>query len=103
MDPIQHLQLELAKFAKDRHWERFHSPKNLSMALSVEASELLEHFQWLTEEESRQLNPDKLQEVRDEMADVFLYLLQMSIQLDVDLAQAARDKLLKNAIKYPAP
>jgi dCTP diphosphatase len=92
----------LRKFVADRDWDQFHSPKNLSMALSVEASELMEHFQWLTEDESRRLPPEKLSAVRDEMADVLVYLVRLADKLDVDLLQAAAQKIEKNALKYPA-
>jgi len=92
----------LRQFAKDRDWDQFHSPKNLSMALSVEASELLEHFQWLTEEQSAELEGKKRNEVAEEMADVFLYLLRMADKLDIDLLEEANKKIVKNAEKYPA-
>jgi dCTP diphosphatase len=92
----------LRQFAAERDWDQFHSPKNLAIALSVEASELLEHFQWLTEAQSIALPPDKLEEVRDEMADVLLYLVRLADKLDVDLVDAAEKKMAKNAQKYPA-
>ena len=92
----------LRKFVAERDWDQFHSPKNLSMALSVEASELMEHFQWLTEEQSRSLAPEKLAQVRDEMADVLVYLVRLADKLDVDLLEAAKQKIEKNALKYPA-
>ena len=92
----------LRKFVAERDWDKFHSPKNLAMALSVEAAELLEHFQWLSEEQSRKLTPEKLAEVRDEMADVLVYLVRLADKLDVDLLDAAAKKIEKNALKYPA-
>ena len=92
----------LRKFVAERDWDKFHSPKNLAMALSVEASELMEHFQWLTEEESRRLPPEKFNAVRDEMADVLVYLVRLADKLDVDLLEAAAQKIEKNALKYPA-
>lgn len=98
---IQTLTQALRDFASAREWERFHSPKNLASALVVEAAELLEHFQWMTEEQSRQPAPDKVAEIGAEAADVFLYLLQLCDKLDIDLAQAARAKMLVNAQKYP--
>ena len=102
MDPtIQSLTEALRRFAAERDWEQFHSPKNLAAALTVEAAELLEQFQWLTEDQSRQLDETKLAAVRHELADVFLYLLQLADKLNVDLAAAARDKLQVNAHKYP--
>lgn len=101
MKDIQSLKLALRDFASARDWAQFHSPKNLATALTVEAAELLEHFQWLTEEQSRALSPDKLTDVADEMADVMLYLVQLADKLDVDLLKAASDKLAKNEDRYP--
>jgi len=101
-DPLAILQQELRKFVAERDWDQFHSPKNLAMALSVEAAELLENFQWLREEDSRRLAPDRLEKVRQEMADVFIYLLRLSDKLEVDLLAAARDKMKLNAQRYPA-
>jgi dCTP diphosphatase len=98
---LQSLTQALRDFAKARDWEQFHSPKNLAAALTVEASELLEHFQWLTEEQSRDLPAAKQAEVAAEAADVLLYLLQLCDKLGIDLAQAARQKLVVNAEKYP--
>jgi dCTP diphosphatase len=100
-DPLLALRDALRVFARDRDWEPFHTPKNLAAALSVEASELLEPFQWLTDAQSASLPPETLEAVRMEMADVLLYLVRLADTLDVDLAQAARDKLLINAVKYP--
>ena len=96
------LRDKLRTFVAERDWDQFHSPKNLAMALSVEASELLEHFQWLTEDQSRRLPPEKLDQVRDEMADVLVYLVRLADKLDVDLLDAAQKKIEKNALKYPA-
>lgn len=101
-DSLKNLQQALLEFSNARDWEKFHSPKNLSMALSVEVAELLEHFQWSTEEESRLLQGEKLVEVSEEVADVLLYLLQICNQLNIDPVDAAQKKLLKNAVKYPA-
>jgi len=98
---IESLTQALRRFAAERDWEQFHSPKNLASALTVEAAELLEQFQWLTEDQSRQLGHAKLAAVRHELADVFLYLLQLADKLNVDLAAAAREKLALNAQKYP--
>ena len=92
----------LRQFAAERDWDQFHSPKNLAIALSVEAAELLEHFQWLTEAQAGALPPAKLDEVRDEMADVLVYLVRLADKLDVDLLAAAAQKIEKNALKYPA-
>jgi NTP pyrophosphatase (non-canonical NTP hydrolase) len=96
------LQQRLAAFAAARDWDQFHSPKNLAMALSVEAAELVEEFQWLTEEQSRRLDAERRERVRLELADVFIYLLRMADKLDVDLMRAADDKIALNEQKYPA-
>jgi NTP pyrophosphatase (non-canonical NTP hydrolase) len=99
---LKSLVQALRDFAQARDWEPYHSPKNLASALSVEAAELLEHFQWLTEAQSRSLDAEKRAEVGAEMADVFLYLLQLADKLGIDLVDAARSKMLVNAQKYPA-
>jgi dCTP diphosphatase len=91
----------LRDFAKERDWDQFHTPKNLACALSVEAAELLEHFQWLTDAQSQTLEADKQAEVAAEVADVFLYLLQLCDKLGIDLIAAAKRKMLVNAEKYP--
>ena len=96
------LRDRLRAFCAERDWDQFHSPKNLASALSVEAAELLEHFQWLTEEESKRLPPAKVAAVRDELADVLIYLVRLADKLEVDLLAAAADKIAKNAVKYPA-
>lgn len=98
---LQSLTQSLRDFAKARDWEQFHSPKNLAAALSVEAAELLEHFQWLTEEQSRNLPALTQAEVGAEAADVLLYLLQLCDKLQIDLLAAARKKLIVNGEKYP--
>ena len=98
---IESLQAALRLFAQERHWEQFHSPKNLASALSVEAAELLEHFQWLTEEQSRSLPDEKRIDVAEEVADVLLYLLQLSDKLGIDPMDAAWKKLEINSSKYP--
>ena len=100
-EALRALQHRLAAFAAARDWERFHSPKNLAMALSVEAAELVEEFQWLTETESTQLEPERKERVRLELADVFIYLLRLADRLDVDLTRAAEDKIALNERKYP--
>ena len=102
-DPIQDLALALRAFAQARQWGPFHSPKNLASALSVEAAELLEHFQWLTEAQSRSLSDEQREAVALEMADVLLYLLQLADHTGVDLRDAVERKLVKNAIKHPVP
>ncbi len=91
----------LRRFAGERDWEQFHSPKNLASALIVEAAELLEHFQWLTEDESRALPEATREAVAGEMADVLLYLLQLADKLGVDLVPAAQRKLAINELRYP--
>ncbi len=98
---IDELRDELRKFAAARNWQQFHSPKNLAMALSVEAAEVLELFQWKTEDETRTLNDADRARAREEIADVFLYLISLADQLDIDLAAAANQKLGANAEKYP--
>ncbi|MDQ0013696.1 NTP pyrophosphatase (non-canonical NTP hydrolase) [Variovorax boronicumulans] len=100
---LKSLVQALRDFAQARAWEPYHSPKNLASALSVEAAELLEHFQWLTEAQSRSLDSAKRDEVGAEMADVFLYLLQLADKLGIDLIDAARQKMVVNAQKYPVP
>lgn len=99
---IDELQARLKAFAEERDWEQFHAPKNLVMALSVEAAELVEHFQWLTAEQSESLSPDTRRAVSHEMADVFIYLLRLAERLDVDLLAAVEEKIRLNAEKYPA-
>ncbi len=94
-------QKRLRAFARERDWEGFHSPKNLATALSVEAAELLEHFQWLESEQSAQLDPATHEAVRLEMADVLLYLLRLADRLDIDLEQACADKFALNERRYP--
>lgn len=98
---LQSLTQSLRDFAQEREWDQFHSPKNLAAALTVEAAELLEHFQWMTEEQSRQPSAEKTAEIAAEAADVFLYLLQVCDKLNIDLIEAARQKLVVNAQKYP--
>lgn len=93
----------LRAFAAARDWQRFHTPKNLAMALIVEAAELVEHFQWATAEESQRPSPEKLAAIRDEVADTLIYLVELADALGIDLIDAARDKIVKNARKYPLP
>lgn len=100
-DSLEQLREELAEFAHERDWEQFHSPKNLSMALIAEAAELVEHFQWLSEAQSRELTPQKLEEVRLELADIQIFLIRIADQLGVDLVQAARDKTAINRERFP--
>ncbi|MFA7504204.1 MAG: nucleotide pyrophosphohydrolase [Burkholderiaceae bacterium] len=100
-DSLHDLAAQLDRFASERDWQQFHSPKNLASALIVEAGELLEHFQWLTEAQSRDLSPEKLDAARSEVADVLLYLVQLSNALGIDPVKAAQDKLAANALRYP--
>ena len=96
------LSQRLLAFARARDWEQFQSPKNLSMALAGEAGELLEHFQWLTEEQSVQLSTDKRRAVAHEMADILSYLLRLAERLDIDLIAATEEKIALNEQRYPA-
>jgi len=89
------------KFIKERDWDKFHSPKNLSMALSIEVAELQEHFQWLTQDESRNISIETLEKVREEIGDVFIYLLRLCTVLEIDAVKAANDKIEINRKKYP--
>ena len=100
-DSLSDLARDLDRFAAERDWHKYHAPKNVASALIVEAGELLEHFQWMTEEESRDLSPEKLAEVRGEMADVLLYLVQLGNVLGVDVVAAGREKLAINAGRFP--
>jgi dCTP diphosphatase len=100
-DLLRDLRDALRQFAAERDWDQFHSPKNLAIALSVEVAELLENFQWLPDTESAAIAPDKRVRVREELADVLLYLIRLADKLDIDLAVAAAEKLEINATKYP--
>ncbi len=101
MKTIKDLQDALEIFVNEREWQPYQSPKNIVMALSGEMGELIEHFQWLTQEESASLPAQVKAEVQDEMADVFIYLARLADKLDIDLIDAARQKIVKNAKKYP--
>ncbi|QPP31131.1 nucleotide pyrophosphohydrolase [Pseudomonas aeruginosa] len=100
---VTHLAKELEQFANDRNWAQFHSPKNLAMALSGEVGELVEIFQWMTEDASKAAagNPETSQAVKDELADVLMYVVRLASVLGVDLNAAAQQKLKLNAEKYP--
>jgi NTP pyrophosphatase (non-canonical NTP hydrolase) len=100
---VAELKAAMGRFVAEREWEKFHSPKNLSMGLAIEAAELMEHFLWIDNEESRRLrgNPAKMTEIGDEMADIGCYLLALSNSLGIDLSEAILGKLIKNAQKYP--
>jgi len=95
------LKKKLRLFAEERDWKQFHSPKNLSMALAVEAAELLEHFQWLTQEQSKSLDRATREEVETEIADVQIYLTMLADRLQIDIARAVNSKIAANAEKYP--
>jgi len=95
------LKQRLREFAEARDWDQFHSPKNLSMALSAEVAEIIEHFQWLTEEQSKNLPQNKLDEVETELADTLIYLIRLADKLDIDLLAAAKSKVELNEQKYP--
>jgi dCTP diphosphatase len=99
---MENLKGTIRQFVRERDWEQFHSPKNLAMALSVEVSEIVEHFQWLTQEQSRNLPPEKLREVAQEIGDVMIYLVELSDQMGVDPIKAASEKVSTNSSKYPA-
>ena len=99
---MKELAQKLRKFAAERDWDQFHSPKNLTMALSVEVGEVVEHFQWLTEEESYQLNPNKLEKIKEEIGDVIIYLVMLADKLGIDPLMAAKEKNKINEEKYPA-
>jgi len=92
---------DLRTFAKERDWEQFHSPKNLAMALSVEVSEIVEIFQWLTQDESRNLSFEKLEKVKEEISDVMIFLTNLADKLGIDLLAAAKEKIEVNERKYP--
>jgi len=100
-DSLKELRSRLQAFVDERDWQQFHSPKNLAMAMIVEAAELVEHFQWMTEEQSRELTPEKKELVSQEVADTFVYLLRIAEVLEIDIIDAANRKLELNAKKYP--
>jgi NTP pyrophosphatase (non-canonical NTP hydrolase) len=102
MRDLEELKERLRVFVAERDWDQFHSPKNLAMALSVEAAELVELFQWLTEAESATLGAERRRRAAEELADVLVYLVRIADRLDIDLLQAAGEKLERNAVKYPA-
>ena len=101
MKELNKLQSDLAEFAKARDWDQFHSPKNLAMALSGEVGEVLEHFQWLTEEQSQNLTYEQRREVGEELADVFMYLLRLADKTGINLIDESNKKLVINETKYP--
>jgi NTP pyrophosphatase (non-canonical NTP hydrolase) len=99
---LEALSFKLAQFAQKRDWEQFHTPKNLAMALAIEASEIMEIFQWLTAAQSQQLDEAKRQDLADELGDTLIYLVRLADMAGIDLLQAAEDKLSRNEEKYPA-
>ena len=101
METFDHLKNRLREFAIARDWEQFHSPKNLAMALIVEAAELVEHFQWLTEDQSASLPPEQHVEVVQELADIQIYLIRIADRLNVDLERAVDAKIALNEQRYP--
>lgn len=101
MKDLESLKMRLRDFAAARDWDQFHSPKNLSMALIAEAAELVEHFQWLTEEQSKLLEPTQLEQVQEELADIQIYLIRIADKLNVDLIEAVGKKMEINEKKYP--
>ena len=102
MQSLEQIKTRLREFASERDWDQFHSPKNLAMALIVEAAELVEHFQWLTEDQSQTLPPEKLAEVAQEIADIQIYLIRLADKLGVDMEKAVNAKIELNEKKYPA-
>lgn len=101
MDSLANLRDRINHFVNERDWAQFHSPKNLAMAMIVEAAELVEHFQWQTEQQSRELTPEMREQVSHELADTFVYLLRIAEVLEIDLIHAANAKIDLNAKKYP--
>ncbi len=98
---VRDLREIVRQFVEERDWKQFHSPKNLSMALAIEASELMEHFQWISPEQSRDLEPAAKLEVAEELADVLCYALAIANEMDIDLASTLQAKMIKNRNKYP--
>ena len=101
---VAELRAIVRQFVDERDWRQFHSPKNLSMSLAIEVAELMEHFQWIGADASWKVadHPDRRLEVRDELADVLCYVLALANELQIDLSTALKDKMVKNARKYPA-
>lgn len=98
---LHDLKERMAEFVRARDWEQFHTPKNLSMSIAIEAAELMEHFQWLTVEQSRNLDPAALDDIGEELADIVIYALSLSNFLNLDLADTVLRKMAKNERKYP--
>lgn len=100
-DSLNELRMRVNTFVEERDWAQFHSPKNLAMAMIVEAGELVEHFQWMTEQESLNLNAETIEQVGQELSDTFVYLLRIAEVCGIDLIDAANKKIALNAKKYP--
>jgi NTP pyrophosphatase (non-canonical NTP hydrolase) len=101
MEDMNNLLDTIRAFNQERDWEQFHSPKNLSMALSVEVAEVVEHFQWLDQDQSKSISPSKKEEIKDEIGDILIYLVNLADKLGIDPVQAAVDKIEKNRKNYP--
>ena len=99
---MQNLIAQLRRFTEERDWKQFHSPKNLAMALSVEVAEIVEHFQWFTEDQSRWFESEKLEKLKDEIGDVMIYFMNLVDKFGIDLIRVVEEKLEKNKLKYPA-
>lgn len=102
IDSLEDLRERQRRFAAERDWEQFHTPKNLATSVAIEAAEIMEHFQWLTADQSSALDAAARREIAHEIADVLLYLVRLADKLDIDMAAAAREKIELNALKYPA-
>lgn len=100
-DSLDQLRNRVNQFVEERDWAQFHSPKNLAMAMIVEAGEVVEHFQWITEQESRNLDAQTKEQVGQELSDTFVYLLRIAEVCGIDLIQAVNKKIDLNALKYP--
>jgi NTP pyrophosphatase (non-canonical NTP hydrolase) len=101
MTTLEQLRERMATFVTERDWDQFHTPKNISMSIAIEAAELMEHFQWLTVEQSKSLDPDLLEAIGEELADIVIYSLSMANTLGLDLAETVLKKMAKNSRKYP--
>ena len=99
---VGELRQLMAQFVAERDWDKFHSPKNLAMALTIEAGELMEHFQWLTTEQSKEIDDSVKHDVGEELSDVICYAMSLANSLDIDVASAVFQKMEKNRLKYPA-
>ncbi|MEM7782436.1 MAG: nucleotide pyrophosphohydrolase [Planctomycetota bacterium] len=99
---VQDLKELMAEFVAERDWQQFHSPKNLSMSIAIEAAELMEHFQWITHQQSRELKPDAVAEVSEELADIICYAVSVANEMGIDIASCMSNKMKKNRLKYPA-